>query len=175
MWNESFKIRRVTAFSFIMLDKIATMMYRHFFVYRIRILFFLPFPFGFLFIIWWAIIKDILYSIIRAQISCWMLSRFFAWTAHRSAEYLRSRNDNSLNHRVLYISFISSLLNSTRFKFVIIDSYSSLPSSLKRTTRKWSSYSGLCSSIKSNVDVVDKIFFLLRFYIFGLFSCQCNM
>ncbi|MCR0654412.1 hypothetical protein MKA64_22060, partial [[Clostridium] innocuum] len=37
----NFKIRRVTAFSFIMLDKIATMMYRHFFVYRIRILFFL--------------------------------------------------------------------------------------------------------------------------------------
>ncbi|MCR0553745.1 hypothetical protein MKC45_24475, partial [[Clostridium] innocuum] len=37
----NFKIRRVTAFSFIMLDKIATMMYRLFFVYRIRILFFL--------------------------------------------------------------------------------------------------------------------------------------
>ena len=38
--------------------------------------------------------------------------------------------------QVLYISFISSLLNSSRLKFVMMDSYSSLPSSLNRTTRK---------------------------------------
>ena len=87
-----------------------------FFVYSIAYFLFLPFSFSSLFTTLWATIKDILYCINLTHIFCRLHSRFFAWRAHKSAKYLRSRSYNSILHRKLYISLISFILNSSTLK-----------------------------------------------------------